>query len=149
MRHPCRYLDMLKQAKLEGIVVHLTTLWDTYFPGGKEHRLERCSATHIPYLEGDYWPGGQHGRKRRGWSRRETDRAWLGCFAEGKMGRDICVSMSSRRSSPNTLLSFQPCAGEAENLLATIGDGQRQANKNAKVQAAAMAQGSRKSGKVG
>lgn len=52
------YLDMLKQAKSEQIVVHITTLWDTYFPGGKDHRMEKCSATHIPYMEGDYWPGG-------------------------------------------------------------------------------------------
>ena len=51
------YLDMLKQAKTEGVVTHLTTLWDTYFEGGKDHRMERCSATCIPYLEGDYWPG--------------------------------------------------------------------------------------------
>ncbi|GFH07343.1 uncharacterized protein HaLaN_02130, partial [Haematococcus lacustris] len=51
------YLDMLRQAKREGLVTHLTTLWDTYFPGGKDHRLERCSFAHVPYLEGDYWPG--------------------------------------------------------------------------------------------
>lgn len=41
----------------ERIVVHLSTLWDTYFEGGRDHRLEKCSATMIPYLEGDYWPG--------------------------------------------------------------------------------------------
>ncbi|KAF5831026.1 histone acetylation protein-domain-containing protein [Dunaliella salina] len=51
------YLDMLRLAKYEGVVLHLSTLWDTYFPGGKDHRMERCSATHIPYLQGDYWPG--------------------------------------------------------------------------------------------
>ncbi|MEW5317257.1 MAG: hypothetical protein WDW38_008570 [Sanguina aurantia] len=51
------YLEMLKTAQQEGIVKHITTLWDTYFEGGKDHRLERCSAAHIPYLEGDYWPG--------------------------------------------------------------------------------------------
>ncbi|MEW5301948.1 MAG: hypothetical protein WDW36_004771 [Sanguina aurantia] len=51
------YIEMLKTAQQEGIVKHITTLWDTYFEGGKDHRLERCSATHIPYLEGDYWPG--------------------------------------------------------------------------------------------
>ena len=45
------------QAKYEGVVLHLSTLWDTYFPGGKDHRLDRCSATQIPYLQGDYWPG--------------------------------------------------------------------------------------------
>jgi len=51
------YLDMLKQAKSEQIVIHISTLWDTYFPGGRDHRMEKCSATHIPYLEGDFWPG--------------------------------------------------------------------------------------------
>lgn len=51
------YIEMLKTAKEEGIVKHITTLWDTYFEGGKDHRSERCSATSIPYLEGDYWPG--------------------------------------------------------------------------------------------
>ncbi len=51
------YIDMLKDAKNKGIVVHLSTLWDTYFEGGRDHRLERCTATHVPYLEGDYWPG--------------------------------------------------------------------------------------------
>eukprot|EP00798_Chlamydomonas_sp_ICE-L_P023039 gene23039-30234_t len=51
------YLDMLKIARGDGIVSHVTTLWDTYFEGGRDHRMDRCSATHIPYLEGDYWPG--------------------------------------------------------------------------------------------
>ncbi|KAJ9527555.1 hypothetical protein QJQ45_025823 [Haematococcus lacustris] len=51
------YLDMLRQAKNEGLVTQLTTLWDAYFPGGKDHRLERCSCAQVPYLEGDYWPG--------------------------------------------------------------------------------------------
>ena len=52
---------MLKDACSKGIVTHLSTLWDTYFEGGRDHRLERCSATQIPYLEGDYWPGGAMG----------------------------------------------------------------------------------------
>lgn len=51
------YHDMLRKAKDEGIVVHISTLWDTYFEGGRDHRMEKPSATHIPYLEGDYWPG--------------------------------------------------------------------------------------------
>lgn len=46
----------------------MSTLWDMYFEGGKDHRLERCSATHMPYLEGDYWPGetgmGARGKER-------------------------------------------------------------------------------------
>lgn len=55
------YIDMLKQAREEGIVVHLSTLWDTYFEGGRDHRMEKCSATYIPYMDGDYWPGGWGG----------------------------------------------------------------------------------------
>ena len=51
------YLDMLRKAREEGLVQHVTTLWDTYFEGGRDHRMERCSAAAIPYLEGDYWPG--------------------------------------------------------------------------------------------
>lgn len=51
------YIEMLKLAKEEGIVKHLSTLWDTYFEGGRDHRMERCSVTYIPYMEGDYWPG--------------------------------------------------------------------------------------------
>ena len=55
---------MLKDARNKGIVKHMSTLWDTYFEGGRDHRLERCSATQIPYLEGDYWPGERRGRGR-------------------------------------------------------------------------------------
>ncbi len=51
------YIEMLKMAREEGIVVHLSTLWDTYFEGGRDHRMEKCSATYIPYMDGDYWPG--------------------------------------------------------------------------------------------
>lgn len=50
-----------QDARNRGIVKHMSTLWDMYFEGGKDHRLERCSATHMPYLEGDYWPGGGAG----------------------------------------------------------------------------------------
>lgn len=50
---------MLKRAKEEGIVTHLSTLWDMYFEGGRDHRYERCSSINIPYLEGDYWPGAE------------------------------------------------------------------------------------------
>ncbi|KAG1663398.1 hypothetical protein FOA52_011676 [Chlamydomonas sp. UWO 241] len=51
------YIDMLKDARARGIVVHLSTLWDTFFDGGKDHRMDRISSTFIPYLDGDYWPG--------------------------------------------------------------------------------------------
>ena len=55
------YLDMLRMAQSEGIVAHLSSMWDTYFEGGKDHRMDKCSATFMPYLEGDYWPGARAG----------------------------------------------------------------------------------------
>lgn len=55
--HLCRYHDMLKKAREEGSVTHVTTLWDSFFEGGRDHRYDKPSVTHIPYLEGDYWPG--------------------------------------------------------------------------------------------
>ena len=51
------YLDMLRAAREERIVARISTLWDTFFEGGRDHRLERVTAAAIPYLEGDYWPG--------------------------------------------------------------------------------------------
>ena len=47
----------LVQAKAEGIVTYVSNLHDTYFEGGKDHRLDKPSITHVPYFEGDYWPG--------------------------------------------------------------------------------------------
>lgn len=38
-------------------MVATSTLWDTFFEGGRDHRRDRCSAALIPYLEGDYWHG--------------------------------------------------------------------------------------------
>lgn len=35
----------------------MSNLYDTYFDGGRDHRIEKCSAVHLPYFEGDYWPG--------------------------------------------------------------------------------------------
>ncbi len=46
------YLRMLRQSQLEGIVTHLSNLWDTFFEGGRDHRIERPSSTHLPYFEG-------------------------------------------------------------------------------------------------
>lgn len=44
------YISLLKKAKTEGIVTHITNLWDEHFKADK-------SATLVPYFEGDYWPG--------------------------------------------------------------------------------------------
>jgi E1A/CREB-binding protein len=44
------YVSLLEKAKGEGIVTHITNLWDEHF--NSEH-----DATIVPYFEGDYWPG--------------------------------------------------------------------------------------------
>lgn len=46
------YLRMLRQAQVEGSVTHLSNLWDTFFDGGRDHRVDRPSSTHLPYFEG-------------------------------------------------------------------------------------------------
>lgn len=57
--HLCRlcrlrewYHALLRQAKQEGIVTYISNLYDTFFEGGKDHRVDRPSATHLPYFEG-------------------------------------------------------------------------------------------------
>jgi hypothetical protein len=32
------YHDMLRRARDEGSVAHISTLWDSYFEGGRDHR---------------------------------------------------------------------------------------------------------------
>lgn len=51
------YLSMLKRSQEEGIVTYVSNLFDTFFNGGKDHRITRPSVTDLPYLAGDYWPG--------------------------------------------------------------------------------------------
>lgn len=46
------YLRMLRQSQAEGVVTHLSNLYDTFFEGGRDHRVERPSTTHLPYFEG-------------------------------------------------------------------------------------------------
>ena len=47
------YLRMLRIAQEEGVVTHLSNLYDTFFPGGRDHRIERPSITQVPYFEGE------------------------------------------------------------------------------------------------
>lgn len=49
------YLKVLEKAKIEGNVVHISNMYDAFFPGGSDHRIERPKVTDLPYLEGDYW----------------------------------------------------------------------------------------------
>lgn len=51
------YLTMLRRSQAEKTVVHISNLFDMFFEGGSDHRVERPSVTDLPYLEGDYWPG--------------------------------------------------------------------------------------------
>lgn len=46
------YHTLLRQAKNEGIVTYLSNLYDTFFEGGKDHRVEKPSVLHLPYFEG-------------------------------------------------------------------------------------------------
>ena len=45
------YLSLLRVAREQGIVVHLSNLFDTFFEGGKDHR-ERVSASLLPHFDG-------------------------------------------------------------------------------------------------
>jgi len=49
------YLTLLEKAKDEGIVTHITNLWDEHFRG--QSSPAQPDATSVPYFEGDYWPG--------------------------------------------------------------------------------------------
>lgn len=51
------YLGMLRRSEEESTVVYISNMVDTFFDGGKDHRIERPSVTDLPYLAGDYWPG--------------------------------------------------------------------------------------------
>lgn len=46
------YHMLLRQAKSEGIVTYLSNLYDTFFEGGKDHRVDKPSVLHMPYFEG-------------------------------------------------------------------------------------------------
>ena len=47
---------LLRQAKSEGIVTYLSNLFDTFFEGGKDHRVDKPSVLHLPYFEGALCP---------------------------------------------------------------------------------------------
>jgi len=45
---------LLRQAKQENIVTYLSNLYDTFFEGGKDHRVDKPSVLHLPYFEGNF-----------------------------------------------------------------------------------------------
>ncbi len=47
------YHMLLRSAKAEGTVTYLSNLFDTFFEGGKDHRVDKPSVLHLPYFEGD------------------------------------------------------------------------------------------------
>ena len=53
------YHVALRVAAARGAVAAVGNLYDSFFEGGRDHALSpgTCSATHLPYFEGDYWPG--------------------------------------------------------------------------------------------
>lgn len=46
------YHMLLRSAKAEGTVTYLSNLFDTFFEGGKDHRVDKPSVLHLPYFEG-------------------------------------------------------------------------------------------------
>ena len=59
--------SMQAQAKEEGTVTYVSNMWDTYFEGGRDHRLDRLSITQLPYYDGA--PRGPGGGAAQGWAR--------------------------------------------------------------------------------
>ena len=51
-----RYLTMLSKATSEGIVVKVTNMYDYFFVCSGETKA-KVTAMHLPYFDGDYWPG--------------------------------------------------------------------------------------------
>ena len=46
------YLSLLRVAKDRGVVTYISNLFDTFFEGGRDHRLAKPSVTNMPYLDG-------------------------------------------------------------------------------------------------
>jgi hypothetical protein len=51
------YHTLLDEAVRRGIVTFRSSLYDSFFEGGKEHALTEVSSQKLPYFDGDFWPG--------------------------------------------------------------------------------------------
>ncbi|KAI8102200.1 hypothetical protein M9435_005806 [Picochlorum sp. BPE23] len=95
------YLSMLNKSKSENTVVYISNLVDTFFEGGRDHRLEKPSVADLPYLAGDYWPG-------------EAERL----LAQGDAG----ISSGSMKGKKEKRLRLPDGAGPGQILLAQLAE---------------------------
>jgi E1A/CREB-binding protein len=51
------YHILLDEAARRGIVSFRSSLYDSFFEGGKDHALTGVSSRRLPYFDGDFWPG--------------------------------------------------------------------------------------------
>lgn len=51
------YHTLLDEAARRGIVTFRSTLFDSFFEGGKDHALAAATSRNLPYFDGDFWPG--------------------------------------------------------------------------------------------
>lgn len=94
------YLRMLRKAKDEGIVEKTSNLWDLFFEGGKDHRVDPCRALDLPYFEGDYIPGALEDYLTKIYKEREDEKK-----ASGKKSKKTFKGSSSRGKSKRTAMS--------------------------------------------
>ena len=94
------YLRMLKRAKEQGVIEKTSNLWDLYFEGGKDHRVDPCRALDLPYFEGDYIPGAIEEYLSKIHQEREEEKK-----ASGKKSKKTFKGSSSRGKSKRTALT--------------------------------------------
>ena len=103
------YLNMLRRGKAEGTVSYISNLYDTYFEGGKDHRIHRPSVLQMPYLDGDYWPG-------------EAENL-LASAAGADLGQDgVSGQSKGRKTGKDKRWRPNPDASPQEQLLSRLGE---------------------------
>lgn len=90
------YHVALRAAAARGAVAAVGNMYDAFFEGGRDHALPpgACSATHLPYFEGDYWPG-----------EAENVLATMPPFGDGRGGGLPASSSSSALARPKPGIS--------------------------------------------